>query len=75
MAMVRGFDFYGEESNNTAVKMLQDFCLENLDAQDFIIDLSRNSGGNAYIWTEGFAPYLWGKPLPAPWWPLIKMVR
>ena len=66
VAMVRGFDFYGEESNNTAVKMLQDFCLENLDAQDFIIDLSRNSGGNAYIWTEGFAPLFVGKTLTCP---------
>ena len=66
VAMVRGFDFYGEESNNTAVKMLQDFCLKNLDAQDFIIDLSRNSGGNAYIWTEGFAPLFVGKTLTCP---------
>ena len=66
VAMVRGFDFYGEESNNTAVKMLQDFCLKNLDAQDFIIDLSRNSGGNAYIWTEGFAPLFVGKTLTFP---------
>ena len=66
VAMVRGFDFYGEESNNTVVEMLQEFCLENLDAQDFIIDLSRNSGGNSYIWTEGFAPLFVGKTLTCP---------
>ncbi len=40
--MVKTLDFYGEESNNTVVEMLQKFCLENLDAQDFIIDITRN---------------------------------
>ena len=66
VAMVRGFDFYGEESNNTVVEMLQKFCLENLDAQDFIIDITQNSGGNEYIWTEGFTPLFAGKKLTHP---------
>ena len=51
VAMIKTLNFYGEESNDTVVEMLQKFCLENLDAKDFIIDITRNSGGSTVIWT------------------------
>ena len=43
--------------------MLQNFCLENLDAQNFIIDITQNSGGSTNIWADGFAPLFVGKTL------------
>ena len=63
VAMIKTLNFYGEESNDAVVEMLQDFCLENLDAKDFIIDITRNSGGSTVIWTDGLAPLFAGKTL------------
>ena len=63
VAMIKTLNFYGEESNDTVVEMLQKFCLENLDAKDFIIDITRNSGGSTVIWTDGLAPLFAGKTL------------
>ncbi len=53
--------FYGEEANQAVIKNLRDFCLENLDAQDFIIDITGNPGGNSQIWSEGLEPLWAGK--------------
>ena len=53
--------FFGEEANQAVIKNLRDFCLENLDAQDFIIDITGNSGGNSQIWAEGLEPLWAGK--------------
>lgn len=63
VAMIKTFNFYGEEANDTVIEMLQDFCLKNLDVQDFIIDITRNSGGSTEIWADGFAPLFAGKTL------------
>ena len=53
--------FYGEEANQMVIQTLKDFCLENLDAQDFIIDITGNSGGSSLIWAEGLEPLWAGK--------------
>ena len=61
VAMIKTFSFYGQDVYTALIQKLQKFCLENLDAQDFIIDITRNSGGNGSIWSEGFAPLWAGK--------------
>lgn len=63
VAMIKTFNFYGEKSNDAVIEMLQDFCLENLDAQDFVIDITQNFGGSTVIWSDGFAPLFAGKTL------------
>ena len=63
--MIKTFNFYGEEANDTVIEMLQDFCLKNLDVQDFIIDITRNSGGSTEIWAMALLRCLRGKLCPS----------
>lgn len=65
VAMIKTFNFYGEEANDTVIEMLQDFCLKNLDVQDFIIDITRNSGGSTEIWAMALLRCLRGKLCPS----------
>lgn len=61
IATVKTFLFYGEESLEQVIESLQNFCLENMDAQNFIIDITGNGGGNGAVWAGGFAPLWAGK--------------
>ena len=58
---LKTFLFYGNDTNQAVIEKLQNFCLENLDAQDFIVDITGNSGGSSLIWTEGLEPLWAGK--------------
>lgn len=61
---INTFDFGTRAAKDRAIEVLSDFCLENINSKDFVIDIRGNSGGNTEIWTKGLEPLFAGKKLP-----------
>lgn len=52
---------YSDEETKEAIKEIDDFCAQNIDSTDFIIDIRGNIGGNSAIWQEGLRRILLSK--------------
>lgn len=52
---------YSDEAAAEVIKKIDDFCAQNIDSADFIIDIRGNSGGNSAIWQEGLRRILLSK--------------
>lgn len=52
---------YSDEETKEAIKEIDDFCAQNIDSSDFIIDIRGNIGGNSAIWQEGLRRILLSK--------------
>lgn len=59
---VRSFQYTGGD-NGAITKVLNNWCLENLDAKAVIIDIRGNTGGSTELWQQGFAPLFAGRKL------------
>lgn len=47
------------EYNNYMIERLKDFCKQNKDSKDIIIDIRGNPGGSTDIWDKGFVNQLY----------------
>ena len=57
---IKTFQF-GKNDQKIVIDQLQNFCLDNLDQQNLIIDIRGNGGGYTEVWEQGFQPLFAGK--------------
>lgn len=58
--IIKTFNFY-DDVNQAVIDELSNFCLENIDAKDFIVDIRGIEGGSTNIWMDGLLPLWAGK--------------
>lgn len=52
---------YSDDATAEVIKEIDDFCAQNIDSPDFIVDIRGNGGGNSALWQEGLRRILFSK--------------
>lgn len=60
---ITGFLWSSPECTPIAIKMIQDFFEANSEADDIIIDIQGNGGGNVVVWMDGIISHISCEPL------------
>lgn len=60
---ITGFLWSSPECTPIAIKMIQDFFEANSEADDIIIDIQGNGGGNDVVWMDGIISHISCEPL------------
>lgn len=60
---ITGFAWSSSECTPIAIKMIQDFFEAHSGADEIIIDIQGNGGGNTAVWSEGIVSHIAGEPL------------